>query len=294
MTVEPVIGPIDAPALHVMSYNIRRRMPHTDRRDPDLWGTRKPLLRRLLRRESPTLLGIQEALLDQAEFVRHALGPGYRRIGHGRNADLRGEACPIIWDSTRLHLEHWSQQALSSTPDVPGSTSWGNKVPRFFLTAVFTDLTTGIRFTAVNTHFDHRSIEARLQSAEALLRESDAAGRPTLVMGDFNTDVDSAPHRTLVEHGRLRDTWSAAESHFTDAWGTFLDYSAPRLGRKRIDWILATPDVEVLATATNISRVDGRWPSDHAAAQAVVTMTQSPAESLAQSPTELPAQSPAG
>lgn len=272
MPAEPLIGPVDAPALQVMSYNIRRRMPLTDRRDPDRWSVRAPLLGRLLRRERPTLLGIQEALFGQAEFVQRALGRGYRRIGVGRNADLRGEACPIVWDSTRLQLDGWEQTALSDTPGVPGSTSWGNQVPRIIVRADFTDLASGRAFTAVNTHFDHRSIEARLRSAEQILAVTDAASTPVVVTGDFNTDASSAPHRTLVDHDRLRDAWSSATTRLTEPWGTFLDYAAPRLGRKRIDWILVTPGVEVHAAAINTSRRGGGWPSDHAAMQAIVEL----------------------
>ncbi len=270
MTAEPLIGPVVPPDLHVMSYNIRRRMPHTDPRDPDLWTRRAPVLRERLRRAAPVLIGIQEALRDQAEFVQRALGPRYRRIGRGRDATGRGEGCPVLWDSSRLRLERWHQRALSDTPEVPGSTSWGNEVPRIFVTAEFVDLATGTRFTAINTHFDHRSTDARLASAETILAAAASCAGPVVITGDFNTDVDSKPHRTLVEGGSLRDSWGAARERSTPAWGTFLDYRAPMLDRKRIDWVLVSPSVDVSRVAIEASRHRGIWPSDHAAMHAVL------------------------
>ncbi|MEY2849708.1 MAG: hypothetical protein RI885_2375 [Actinomycetota bacterium] len=272
MAADPLIGAVAAPELHVLSYNIRRRMPHTDARDPDLWTRRAPALARRLRVESPSLIGFQEALPDQAEFVQRALGRGYRRIGRGRDASGRGEACPVVWDSSRLRLEGWTQTALSDTPTRPGSVSWGNEVPRIVVTARFTDLATGIAFTAVNTHFDHRSTEARLRSAAAVLEQVAATSGPTIVMGDFNTDVDSKPHRTLLHDGLLRDSWTAAATRLTPAWGTFLDYRAPRLDRKRIDWVLVSSTVEVIRVGLDARRHRGVWPSDHAAMHAVIAI----------------------
>lgn len=268
-----LIGPVDPPQLHVMSYNIRRRMPHMMRRNPDRWNIRKPLLRRMLAREQPALLGVQEALFDQAEFVQEALGPEYREIGYGRDRDRGGERCPIFWDSTRLRLETWNQKALSDTPDVSGSSSWGNRDPRLFVSAEFTDLATGRRFLAINTHFDHRSSRSREKSAEAIRQVVANSTLPAIVTGDFNSDAASLAHRTLIADGALHDSWLAAQARLTESWGTFPNYRRPRAGRKRIDWILATPTIEVVSAAINVRRISGRWPSDHAPVQAVVRFT---------------------
>ncbi|HEV7950327.1 MAG TPA: endonuclease/exonuclease/phosphatase family protein, partial [Glaciihabitans sp.] len=126
----PLIGPVSAPELHVMTFNIRRRMMHLTRRSPDRWHNRKALLRRILRSEKPTVLGIQEAMPDQMTYVAESLPESYLSIGYGRNPDMSGERCAIFYDRDRLQLGEWSQLALSDTPDVPGSRSWGNMIPR--------------------------------------------------------------------------------------------------------------------------------------------------------------------
>jgi endonuclease/exonuclease/phosphatase family metal-dependent hydrolase len=275
MTQRALIGPVAAPGLHVMSYNIRRRMPQLFARSPDRWVHRRPLLKRFLEDEQPALLGAQEALPQQANFVRHVLGERYRSIGYGREANRRGEATPIFYDSHRLRLLDWKQTALSDTPNVPGSTSWGNRTPRLVVEATFQDLATGIQFQAVNTHLDNFSRTARLHSADALRRIVSATALPSVVTGDFNTDADTSPYRELTGRDLLVDSWRSAETRLSEAWGTFLNYRVPKLERKRIDWILVTPTVTVLSAAINVTRYEGGWPSDHAAVQAVVRLSES-------------------
>ncbi|MHA6670213.1 endonuclease/exonuclease/phosphatase family protein [Homoserinimonas sp. A447] len=273
MTDTALIGPVAAPGLHVMTYNIRRRLPHLMPRSPDRWVHRQPLLRRLLQAEQPALLGVQEALFDQAGFVRHTLGEHYRSIGHGREANTGGEGCPIFYDSRRLRVLSWRQTALSDTPDVPGSTSWGNRVPRIVVDATMRDLDTGIEFQAVNTHLDHKSRSSRLRSADALRQIVSASTLPTIMTGDFNTDADTDPYDALTGEGLLVDTWDVTQKRLTEVWGTFLDYRQPEHDRKRIDWILVTPGITVEKAAINVSRYEKGWPSDHAAVQAVVSLS---------------------
>lgn len=272
MTDPPLIGPVTAPQLQVMSFNIRRRMPRLMPGSPDRWNRRRRLVQRLLEAELPTLLGVQEALPDQANFVRHALGDRYRSIGYGRNADRRGEGCPVFYDAHRVLLLDWSQTALSDTPHEPGSTTWGNRVPRVLIDATFRDRSTGVEFRMLNTHFDHRSRLSRVRSAELVRATVAKLSLPTIVTGDFNTSVGSLPFAAITAAGNLVDTWETATERLSDAWGTFPDYRPPRLDRKRIDWILVTPAVSVRSTGINVTRFNDRWPSDHAPVQALVTL----------------------
>lgn len=267
-----LIGPVAPAGLHVMSFNIRRRMPHIMPRHPDRWAHRRRFLKRLLATEQPALLGVQEALSDQARFVRHTLGEHYRSIGYGREANTGGEGCPILYDSRRLLVLEWQQTALSDTPEVPGSTSWGNRTPRLVVDAIFRDLATGVEFQAVNTHLDNRSRISRLRSADMLRNMVSASSLPTIMTGDFNTDADTDPYEELTGTGLLLDTWDAADERITEVWGTFLNYTPPKHDHKRIDWILVTPTVSVLKAAINVTRYEGGWPSDHAAVQAVVNL----------------------
>ncbi|QNE48418.1 endonuclease/exonuclease/phosphatase family protein [Glaciihabitans sp. INWT7] len=255
-----------------MTFNIRRRMPRLLPGNPDRWVKRRPLVARLLESEAPTIIGVQEALPDQAGFLRHALGRSYRPIGFGRNADKRGEGCPLFYDAHRLQLLQWEQTALSDTPAAPGSTTWGNKVPRVLVDAIFRDRETDLELRVMNTHFDHRSRNARIHSASLVRALVADDSLPTVLTGDFNTSVGSLPFEEITHGGTLVDTWAVAVERVTDAWGTFPDYKPPRLDHKRIDWILATAGIRVAKTGVNVTRFDGSWPSDHAPVQAIISL----------------------
>jgi endonuclease/exonuclease/phosphatase family metal-dependent hydrolase len=271
MTDGALIGPAEPPDLHVMTYNIRRRMAHVTQHSPDLWTRRRPHLQTLLQREMPTILGIQEGLPDQVEFVAQALGPYYRRIGRGRNADGEGEQCAIFFDTRRLTLNDWKQRALSDSPHVAGSRSWGNMLPRIVVSADFTDTATGIRFSAFNAHFDHFSRSSRARSAKMLNDLVEATDAPAIVLGDMNAGVRSAPYRILTG-GPLRDAWTNARERLTPAWGTYSGYRRPKPGGKRIDWLLVTGSVTVEAVGINAVRFRGAAASDHEPVQARVTL----------------------
>lgn len=269
-----VLGPAAPPSLHVMTFNVRRRMNGVTWPPADRWSIRRPRLEALLRDERPTILGAQEVLPDQAEAVRDALGATYRIVGHGRHPGPRGEGCPLFYDDARLELVDWRQAALSDRPDEAGSTSWGNVIPRVFVQAGFRDRMTSRTFTVINTHLDVFSARARQRAAEELHAVISAQPSPAILLGDLNAGPTSAPWTTLLSHGVLRDAWSEADARLSPEWGTFAGYRRPRPGR-RIDAILVSPGVEVRRAAINARPIDGGWPSDHLPVQALVTIAAS-------------------
>lgn len=251
-------------ALRVMTFNVRRRFSALLQPRADRWWLRKHRLRELLQQHRPHLLGAQEALGGQGRWVRDSLGADFRSIGTGRSARGTGEACPILYDARRLELTDWRQIALSATPDVPGSRSWGNVIPRIAVVADFEDRCTGARFRHLNTHLDLLSSHARLHSAEQLraLATADNPLGSAILTGDFNAGPTSEPARILGQHDAMRDAWPAASARLTPEYRTFAGYAAPTPGR-RIDWIYTTPDIAVdrISIISDPSR--GGWASDH-------------------------------
>ncbi|PXY29542.1 endonuclease/exonuclease/phosphatase family protein [Prauserella flavalba] len=266
-----VIGEAKGTNLHVMSFNIRldtKAAPGT----PDSWTDRRPVLARFLDVERPTVLGVQEALYHQVKQVSADLPGHYDWIGLGREGGGRGEFMAIYYDARRLEPLDLDHFWLSDTPNVIGSTSWGNNVIRMVTWVRFADRRTGTEFVHVNTHFDHQSEPSRQRSA-ALVRDRIAGFDPALpvvLTGDFNTPAPgSESYRVLVTDGGLTDTWLAGRQ-LTPEWGTFPNYRDPVLGANRIDWVLASARVDVLAAAINTFRLRGRYPSDHTPVQALV------------------------
>ncbi|WP_150308642.1 endonuclease/exonuclease/phosphatase family protein [Planctomonas psychrotolerans] len=265
-----LIGAVPAPDLHVMTLNVRRPVPSLRRGGPDAWSTRAPALRRLLLSEQPSVLGVQEAVPGQVRFLTEGLGPSFAAVGRGRNPDGGGEQCAILFDSQRLRLTDWAQYALSDSPDVPGSRSWGNLFPRIAVRAQFVDLATGARLSVLNTHLDHLSARSRLRSARMLAGIARTATAPTVLLGDANTAVATAPYRELVDAGPFRDAWTDADRRLTESWGTYSRYRAPRVGGRQIDWILVSGGIRVARCGINAARFDGAAASDHEPVQAVL------------------------
>lgn len=258
-------------SLHVMTLNIRRPMGALSWRTADRWSTRKPRLKALITATRPHILATQEALPEQVDAVREALGSDYQFVGRGRSARGTGEGCPILFDTTRLALQSWHQEALSDTPHVAGSRSWGNITPRIAVFARFRDRHTGTEMLLINTHLDHLSARSRARSADRIRARALAAACPVIVTGDFNAKPTSSAAHHLYIDGTLRDAWHAARERTTPEFGTYANYRAPRPGH-RIDWIAATPSVDVTRIGINAQQFAGGWPSDHLSVEALFTI----------------------
>jgi endonuclease/exonuclease/phosphatase family metal-dependent hydrolase len=268
----PLFGPVQPPALHVMTFNLRRRMDGMAWRRADRWRSREPLVRSLLRTELPTIVGTQEAMPDQAQTVLDALGPRYRFVGRGRMPRGRGEGTPLFYDGDRLQLLEWEQLALSEHPHEAGSRSWGNRIPRIAVGASFRDRASGTQFFFVNTHLDPFSTHSRVRSAEAVRSLVAAQSLPAIVTGDMNAGEDSPALRAFVSGGTLVDAWITAERRVTPAWGTNANYRPPRQSGARIDWILTSPGIRVTDAGINARPIHGGWPSDHFPVQALLEL----------------------
>ncbi|PRX46153.1 endonuclease/exonuclease/phosphatase family metal-dependent hydrolase [Prauserella shujinwangii] len=267
-----VIGRAPGDTLHVISFNIRYDAGAAPG-SADSWTDRRPVLAEFLETERPTVLGVQEALYHQVKQVAADLPPYTDWIGLGREGGGRGEFMAVYFDITRVEPLDFDHFWLSDTPSVIGSRSWGNTVVRMVTWVRFRDRRTGKEFVHVNTHFDHRSENSRVRSAE-LVRDRIAGFDPALpvvLTGDFNTPAPGSESFRVLTGGGLRDTWTEGRQ-LTPAWGTFPNYRDPVEGGTRIDWVLVNPGVSVLASAINPFRVDGRYPSDHLPVQALVRL----------------------
>jgi endonuclease/exonuclease/phosphatase family metal-dependent hydrolase len=256
--------------LHVMTYNLR--FPADD--PGHLWEQRRPVLAELLSRERPDVLGTQEGHFRQVRDVAADLPSGYEWIGEGRSGGSGGEFMAIFYDAARLTPLQYAHLWLSDTPEVIGSTTWGNGFPRMATWVRFSDAATGTEFVVVNTHLDNHSENARVRAAGLLAETVESfSDLPVIVTGDFNAAAeDSEAYRRLVTETELGDAWLEAKDRRTPAYATFAGYQTPAVGGNRIDWILTTPDVITEAAAINPFAVNGEFASDHLPVQALLRL----------------------
>ena len=253
-------APLDE--LRVMSFNIRYGSADDGQ---NAWPKRRALVLDLLREFEPHVLGLQEALRFQLDEIEQAL-PRWREVGVGRDDGARaGEYSAILFDSGRLALLEQGTFWLSDEPERVASTSWGNEIPRICTWARFEDRSSGRRFHAFNTHWDHRSQASRERSAKLILQRvrAAAADGPALLLGDFNAGEQNAAFRALLDEAspRLADSFRRLHPQDSEV-GTFNGFAGRRDGAK-IDAILVSPHWQVLAAQIQRQSRAGRYPSDH-------------------------------
>lgn len=244
--------------LSVMTYNLRLDVASDS---ANAWPHRRDFLAGQVAFHAPDILGTQEGLPTQIEWLdRHLLH--YDRIGEGREGGHRGEYSAIFYNRHRFTVRESGTFWLSETPDTV-STGWDAALPRIVTWGRFAERSGDREFYAFNTHFDHRGEEARLRSAELILRMIDslnAGGLPFVLTGDFNLEPESPPLRLLAE--RLTDAYAKAPVRLGPA-GTFTGFAYDEPAVRRIDYVFTGPGVEVRRAATLTDAIDGRFPSDH-------------------------------
>lgn len=246
--------------LCVMSYNLR----YASDRAPNAWPVRRPIMAELINKIRPDVFGTQEGVYKQLKELSSDL-PGYEWIGLGRDGGSRGEFMAIFYKKDRFEPLAYDHFWLSDTPEVMGSSTWGNSNKRMVTWVRFQDRQTKAEFYFVNTHFDHEIQLAREKAAQLLrqrLQQLDAK-IPILVTGDFNAAASNKAYSILVEDGFLKDTWQLARQRRGEGLGTFNGFKAVPQNNVRIDWILAKGYVDVDATEIVTFSKDGQFPSDH-------------------------------
>ena len=260
--------------LVIATYNLRFASSEA----PNAWADRRPVVKALLDRYQPDLIGTQEGLYQQLKDIA-ADQPAYDWIGLGRDGGSRGEFMAIFYRRDRFEPLEYDHFWLSDTPEVIGSSTWGNDVRRMVSWIRFRDRTTGRTFYFWNTHLDHEVQPAREKSAELIRQRIGRlpADVPLFLVGDFNAiAMKNRAYDILTREAGLTDTWSAARERRNEDANSFTGFGPLRREGERIDWILARGAMEVRATEVVTFRQGDQWPSDHLPVVVWVTLQQTP------------------
>jgi endonuclease/exonuclease/phosphatase family metal-dependent hydrolase len=254
--------------IRVMTYNIRYLNPGDG---PDHWDQRSEAVAETMRQAD--IIGLQEATALQIERLETAI-EAFDWYGVGRDDGERsGEFCPIFWRRDSLQAVDRGTFWLGPDPEAVGKPAWEANLPRICSWVVFQPAGTNTRLLVMNTHFDHQSQLARLNSAALIRQQAEmiANREPMLggviLMGDLNCQESSPPLRTLTDAAAEGMTFTDSRS-LVDAPsgpdGTWNGFREIQPGR-RIDFILmGKPQVEVLNHQTLDPKTSaGRFASDH-------------------------------
>ena len=258
------------PAIRVMSFNIRFGAADDGKNS---WPHRRYLVLETIQMFGPDLLGAQEVLGFQVEFLQKNLkGYGFHGVGR-EDGKAKGEFVPIFYRLDRFALLDAGHFWLSETPKLAGSRSWDAALPRMLSWVILRDRQgKGRPFAFANAHFDHRGSQARLESAKLIGRWAESVEMPVILAGDFNAGEGSDPYNALMRAKGLAsfvDSYRAIHPEKNPREGTFSHWIGRREG-KRIDWILHSAKFLTLNASINYTNEEGRYPSDHYPVQAIL------------------------
>jgi len=226
--------------LSIMSFNIRFSNPNDNENS---WENRKNDVIKLIENYHPDVLGIQEGLHNQVEFINNHF-ENYHNIGKGRDGENKGEFSSIFYDSTKLKLINQKTFWLSETP-IKISIGWDAALNRVCTYGEFINKNSKDTIHVFNSHFDHIGTEARKKSAELIISKLDEfriTNSKVVVMGDLNSEPQSIPITTL--ESKLDDAQKIARTSFIGAKGTFNNFDPYIIPDRRIDYIF-TRNLEV-------------------------------------------------
>lgn len=276
--------------LKVMSFNLRYG---TAKDGENSWEYRKNIMIDMLRKSNPDIIGSQEGLKFQFEYIISKI-PEYKFFGVSRRGTDEDEFSAIIYDSHKLKILDGGNFWLSETPDVQGSQSWESSLPRMVTWALF-QTKTGNRFYHYNTHLDHRSELARHRGALLIWEKvrSHDNDLPVVLTGDFNAtnksfvwDFFTGKTEYDGERPDFVDAWDVATVRKGDAKLTYHGFKGERaeqswedrtgqtlIDRRMIDWILFRGKLSVDSAAIISYNECGKYPSDHYPVYANLTLS---------------------
>ena len=225
---------------------------------------------------APDFFGMQEALLHQCKDVEKGI-KGYKWIGVGRDdGKEKGEFAPVFYDRKKWRLLDWNTFWLSETPEKP-SRGWDAALERIVTWGQFEEKKSGTIVFVFNTHFDHRGVQARNESAQ-LIREKiqEIAGNNRFILsGDFNVNPTTEAYLALTEPMPLKkmiyDSKLLSLSKPQGPTGTFSGFKVTKnLPADQIDYVFCSDDFSVLNFSVVVKSDGKRYASDHFAVVATL------------------------
>lgn len=241
----------------VLSYNIRYDNPGDSL---DAWPNRSEWVGSILEQSEASIIGLQEALSHQVDDLQGQLAH-MKWVGVGRDdGNQSGEFAPVFYDPTVWTVLSWETRWLSPDSSAVGKAGWDAALPRIATIVDVARNLDDVKLRVINTHFDHRGVIARQESAKLIRRWALEKLGNVIVMGDFNFEPTDSTHQVLIHPDGLVDV-----AAFTGNGGspTFLGFDASNTTGPQIDYIFVSDSMLIQSFNVLSERRNGRYPSDH-------------------------------
>jgi endonuclease/exonuclease/phosphatase family metal-dependent hydrolase len=259
-------------SIRVMTLNARYDNP-ADK--PNHWEARKDLLVKLIESEDADVVGTQELLHHQLDYLNGELSD-YEMVGIGRQDGAeKGEYAAIFYLKERFLMLEAGHLWLSENPAEIGKIAWDAACERMATWVLLRDLRSNKELFVLNTHFDHVGLTAQVKSAELLVQQIPllSKGANVIVTGDFNVTPTSAAIQLLTDSSA---PWFVTDTRAIAATAKGPDYSFHGFGhvpvkqRSLIDYVFVRGNFRVVKWEVLAEKPKKPFYSDHHAVIAVL------------------------
>lgn len=261
---------VDAQVIKIMTYNIRLDIA-SDKENS--WANRKEIFASQIKFYEPDIMGVQEALPSQINYLDSAL-TFFKHVGIGREGVNKGEASAIYYNPAKFEIINSNTFWLSETPGLV-SKGWDASWIRICTYALMKDKKTKKQFWVFNTHLDNTGVVARKKGVEQILnkiKEENKKDLPVIFMGDFNAPPESELIIDLKK--KMSDAKDLSVAKPFGPSGTFNGFEFSKPVTNRIDYIFISGHKKIIVNKYAVlSDSDNlRYPSDHLPVYAEIKM----------------------
>lgn len=248
--------------MKIMSFNLR----NANDADGHSIAERAPRILQVISDFDADLLGLQEYGDRINDKIYDTLIEKYCFF---EQRTSKGISSPILWKKDAFECLENGYFRLSATPNVQ-SVSFDDKYneERLCLWVMLKDKQTEKSFVYMNTHFGV-GIECIKNSPEAINEYSKRFSHlPVIITGDFNMSPESVGYKNMTKFFTDVNAVTAKDTRYT-----FHSYNtSDSEKRKLIDYCFINGNVTPKAYKMIDSTFDGKYPSDHHAITAIVTL----------------------
>jgi len=257
--------------LRVLTANILLDSPAYEGSTTASWDVRRDYTFKVMESVKPDIICTQEVLKRQADdmqkhFADYEL---FGFVGPFMDAHTTGyhgvTKNVLLYRKDRFEFVSAGTYWLSETPLVAGSVSWDCLRGRHANWLRLRDRKSGHEFRIIDTHFDHKGKQGRVEQAKILNAESSQylPEFPQIMAGDFNADQKN-PAIEELKNGGWTDTYAAIHGP-EDPGFTFHGMEGEEHKSKsgKIDFIFCRGNVRPLGSEIVKDHEGKRYPSDH-------------------------------
>ena len=254
---------VSTPAMKVMTFNIR----HEKSTDDHPWQERKEGVIDIIEKTEPHIIGFQEVTSAVYDDLNAALSDRYDSYGVLRDQKENSEMTPIFIRKDSLMILDKGSFWLSEHCDQSGSIGWDAKYPRVASWVLIGNRSDRKpRAVAINTHFDHKGIEAQPKSGLLIAQQAKELRErfdvPIIISGDFNSSPVDMSMKNIWDSDSYTDSYHALSDSDREESITAHDYTGRTRG-KPIDYIMTTRPYRIERSEIVRMQYGGQYPSDH-------------------------------